>query len=108
MTLAELYNLLSSITGFTSKVTYRAWPEGEAPELPFICYLERGTDNFKADSKVYHKINDVDIELYTNSKEPGTELLVENALDSADISWDKHETYIDDEHCYQITYSITI
>ena len=108
MTLAELYNLLKSITGFTTKVTYRAWPVGKAPKLPFICYLERSTNNFKADSKVYQKITDVDIELYTDNKEPATEALVEEALNNAEISWDKYETYIDDEHCYQITYSITI
>ena len=108
MTLAELYNLLNSITELNRKVTYRAWPVGEAPELPFICYLETSTDNFKADGKVYKKIQNVDIELYTAKKEPSTEYLIEDALDGANIAWEKSETWIESENCYEITYEITL
>lgn len=108
MTLSELYTLLKSITGFESKVTYRAWPEGKAPQLPFICYLERGTNNFKADGKVYQKITYVDVELYTSKKEPAAEELIEQLFDDNDIPWDKSEIYIDSEHCFEIVYEITI
>ena len=98
MTLAELYTLLKTITGFDKKVTYRAWPVGKAPKLPFICFLTDSSDNVLADNKVYLKRLDVDVELYTAQKDEVSEGLVEA----------KTEDYIDTENCYMITYSITI
>jgi hypothetical protein len=108
MTLAELYTLLKSITGFDKKVTYRAWPVGKAPKLPFICFLTDSSDNVLADNKVYLKRLDVDVELYTAQKDETSEGLVEALFDSNDIPWAKTEDYIDTENCYMITYSITI
>lgn len=101
--LKDIYSLLAA-TGIPT--VYRAWPVGSAPDFPFICYLETGTNNFMADNKVYQKITDLDIELYTREKDPATEALVEQAL--AEIPWDKTEVYIDSERCYEIVYSIEI
>lgn len=106
--LNELFEILNSIDGFDGKVAYRMFPIGEAPELPFICYLETYSENFKADGKVYRKIQNVDIELYTLTKDITSEKLVEKALNDNDIAWDKEEEYLDDEHCYEIIYSITL
>jgi len=108
MILTELYNLLSSIEGFSNRVTYHSFPAGNSPGLPFICYLVTGSDNFKADSQVYKSIIEVDIELYTEKKDLQSERKIENALNNAGISWDKTEEYIDDEHCFEIIYTITI
>lgn len=108
MTLPELATLLKSINGFAEKVVYRAWQDGKAPPLPFICYLETATDNFAADGIAYAKIKRVDIELYTDMKSPATEALIENALDNAGIYWDSVETYIDDEKMYQKIYEIEV
>ena len=47
---------------------YDHFAEGEAVDPPFITYLLPGTDNFAADGKVYYKINEVHIELYTDAK----------------------------------------
>ena len=47
---------------------YDHFAEGESPEPPFICYLLPGSDNFAADGRVYFKINEVRIELYTDKK----------------------------------------
>ena len=46
---------------------YDHFAEGEAPDPPFICYLLPGSDNFAADGQVYYKINEVHIELYSDS-----------------------------------------
>ena len=108
MTLSELKSTLSSISGFATKVTYRAWPAGKAPKLPFICYLATDTDNFDADDKVYHVVQNVDVELYTAKKSESTEALVEKKLNAVGICWDKTEEYLDDENCYEILYSISI
>lgn len=88
------------------KATYRAWPEGKAPKLPFICYLEDGSSNFAADNVVYYPKNDYRVELYTEKKDPTTEALVENAL--AAFVWQKTETYIDTERCYEIIYTFQL
>lgn len=103
MTLTELTDLLKS-TGIP--VTYYAWPENQAPQLPFICYLTPGSNNFAADGLVYYPITQVNVELYTKIKSPETEAKVEEAL--ASIFWDKSETYIDSEKCYQIVYEIEV
>lgn len=108
MSLKELYNLLSSITGFSNKVAYRAFPENAAPALPFIVYYVEGSGNFMADGKVYLVKQDVTIELYSQNKDVASEALLEAALDASFIPWNKYEDYIDSEHMYQISYDITI
>ena len=108
MTLAELTTILTGITGFSNKVAYRAFPENEAPALPFICYFVTGSDNTIADNRVFVPHQNVTIELYTRNKDVTSEELLESALNNASIPWEKFEDYISSEHCYQITYSITI
>ena len=108
MTLAGLKTLLESIEAFENKVAYRFWPESQAPDLPFICYYSSGSDNIKADNKVYKKRNLVYVELCTEYKDETSEGLVEALFDANEIPWEKDEDYIDSENMYQITYSITI
>lgn len=108
MTLAELYTKLNGITGFDKKVAYRAFPVGDAPELPYICYQATQTDNFNADNAVYEVIQGVDVELYTENKDLTSEAAIESMLDTAEIPWEKYEEYLDDENCYMITYEIEI
>lgn len=108
MTLSELKNTLSSISGFSTKVAYRAFPVGKAPKLPFICYLATDTDNFDADNRVYHVVQNVDVELYTAKKSEATEALVEKKFAEVGIVWDKMEQYLEDQNCYEILYEISI
>lgn len=108
MTLAELKTALQSINGFSNKVVYRAWPVGNAPALPWIVYMVDSSDNFGADNIVFKKINRINVELYSEYKDESSESLVEDKLDSLGIFWEKEETYIDDERCYQITYTIEV
>ena len=108
MTLAELYNALKSITGFSNKVVYRAWPVGKAPPLPFIVFLVEGSDNFGADNIVYKAINRVNVEFYSKNKDTVSEGLIEALFENLSIYWEKDETYLDDEQCYEIIYSIEV
>ena len=64
---------------------YDHFAEGESPEPPFICYLLPGSDNFAADGRVYYKINDVNIELYTDTKDLSAEQQLEDVLDKYGI-----------------------
>lgn len=103
MTMEELEDLLKT-TGFP--VAYRAWPDKAAPPLPFICYLVAYSNNFGADNRSYHRIDHIQVELYTKQKDPAAEDKVEQALSS--FYWDKTEEYIDTERCYQILYEIEV
>lgn len=87
-------------------VAYRAFPEGEAPPLPFICYLCAGDDPLFADGSTYYDYDHVRVELYTACKDLVAEKRVESAL--ADYHWKKDETYIDTERCYLIVYEIEV
>ena len=61
---------------------YHHFAEGESPDPSFICYLLSGSNNFSADGKVYYKINEVHIELYTDWKDLVVEQGVEAVLDA--------------------------
>lgn len=106
MTLEALFSLLDAV--LRGKVVYNAFPENSAPEMPFICIVEQSSDNFGADNKVFYKRKNVDVELYTNYKDPATEELVENALDEAGIFYESTDTYIEDEKCFERVYSIEV
>lgn len=108
MTLKQLNDALKTIDGFSNKITYRAWPVGKAPKLPFICYLATSTDNFDADNTVYHVLQGVDVELYTEKKSVATEELIESKFAELNIVWNKYEEWLDSENCYEIVYSITL
>ena len=84
---------------------YDHFAEGESPKPPFITFLLPGSNNFSADGKVYLKIHEVHIELYTDEKNPETEALVEDVLDAHGIFYDKSEVWIESEKLYEVLYS---
>lgn len=106
MTLAELKTILSAV--LPDKVIYNAWPVGEAPPLPYVCYYSIGSDNFAADNIVYDSQRPVRIELYARSKDLATEAAIEAALTGAGIYWTRDESYIADEKVYLTIYEVTI
>lgn len=108
MSLSDFFNILNGITEFKGKVAYRQFKEGTAPALPFVVYYVDGTDNFDADDKVYLKRQNIIVELYTATKSPSTEELIETALDNAGIPWESTESYIDTESCYLIAYNVEV
>ena len=98
-------SLVTLITAMGIPFAYDHFSEGESPDPPFICYLLPGSDNFAADGKVYHKISQVHIELYTDYKEPELEAQVEDVLDSYGVVYDKTEVWIDSEKLFEVLYS---
>lgn len=84
---------------------YHHFAEGESPEPPFICYLLPGSNNFSADGKVYYKINEVHIELYTDLKDLAVEQKLEEVLDEHGIFYNKSETWIESEKLYEVLYT---
>jgi len=107
MTLAEVNTMLMGISGFDKKVTYRSFPVGKAPALPFICYLDTSTQNFVADNKVYAVIQEIDVELYSEFKDTASEALIEAAFAANNIVWEKYDEYLEDEEVYEVIYTFT-
>ena len=105
MTLEQLAVMLQD-TGIP--FAYDHYAEGESPEPPFICYLLPGSDNFSADGRVYFRINEVRIELYTDKKAVSVERQVEDALDSRGIFYNKSEVWISEERLYEVLYSFEV
>lgn len=87
---------------------YHHFAEGESPEPPFICYLLPGSNNFSADGKVYYKINEVHIELYTDLKDLAVEQQMEDVLDEHGIFYNKSETWIESEKLYEVLYTFCL
>ena len=84
---------------------YDHFAEGESPDPPFICYLSPNSENFAADGKVYYKINEIHIELYTDCKDLSAEQKVEAVLDEHGIFYEKSEVWIESEKLYEVLYS---
>ena len=103
MTLEDVAVLLET-TGYP--VAFQKWPEGAVPPMPYLVYLSPYTNNFAADGTAYFIVNHVQIELYTKLKDPVAEGKVEAALSS--LYWDKEQTYLDTEKCYQTIYEIEV
>ena len=96
-----LFNLLKS-TGLP--VAYHHFTSPPTP--PYIVYLFSYSSNFGADNKVHSQADNYQVELYTKTKDPAVEALIEGLFDADEIYWDKTETYIDSEGLYQVLYEI--
>ena len=97
--------IVSIINEMNIPFAYDHFAEGESPDPPFICYLLPGSDNFSADGLVYHKMQTVHIELYTDRKDPEIETAVETVLDNNRIFYNKSEVWIPSEKLYEVIYS---
>ena len=108
MTQSELYTMLKA-TGFPVAYShFKESPNTPLPSLPYICYLSAFSSNFKADDKVYKKIDNLQIELYTNKKDLIAEKKLEDLLDANEIAYETTETWIDTEKLFQKIYEISI
>lgn len=98
---ATLFQLLKT-TGVP--VAYHHFTSPPSP--PYVVYLFSYNTNFGADNRVYEAAKNFQVELYTKTKDPASEALIEGLFDTNDIYWEKTETYIDSEGLYQVLYEI--
>ena len=101
-------NLVEMLQELKIPFAYDHFAEGESPEPPFICYLLPGSNNFAADGKVYFRINQVRIELYTDSKDLAVQRKMEMVLDESGIFYNKSEVWIQSEKLYEVLYSFEV
>lgn len=87
---------------------YHHFAEGESPEPPFVVFLYPKANNFSADGVAYFKVNQLNIELYTDLKDVELEQRVETVLDSHGIFYAKSEVWIESERLYEVLYEMEV
>lgn len=100
--------LLQIIKEMDIPFAYDHFAEGESPEPPFLCYLLPGSDNFAADGRVYYKMSEVRIELYTDFKDLSLEEKVTAVLDNHGIFYEQSEVWIEEEKLYEVAFEFVI
>ncbi|ACO25903.1 hypothetical protein MRY88_09310 [Bacillus cereus] len=104
MTLGELIKILEA-TGYPVAYSHFTATSGKpVPAPPYICILVDGSANLMADNKVYHKIDDANIELYTTKKDLVAESKLEQVLNDHEIPYDSYGTFIESEKLFQKIY----
>ena len=108
MTLNDIYTILKA-TGYPVAYShFTGTTTTPLPIPPYITYLSAYSSNLMADNKIYKKIDNLQIELYTNKKDLTAEKKLEDILDNNDIAYDSTETWIDTEKLFQKIYEISI
>ena len=87
---------------------YHHFAEGESPQSPFLLFLSPGEDTFSADNVAYYSFKQLDIELYTDKKNPALEEEIEALLTQHEIYFTKSEAWIESERLYEVLYEMTI
>lgn len=103
MTYKEVKTLLSS-AGIP--VVYYQWPEGQAPEPPYLVFYYPGDNDFKADDSNYSKIRELTVELYTDQKDFALEETVESIL--SPLVYSRNEAYLDTERMFMVSYETEV
>ena len=103
MKLEELNSILNKLE---IPVAYSHFKE--AQEAPYVCYVVDDDNNIGADNKVYKKIDNINIELYTEKKDVELEGKLEKILDDNNIFYENIEYYIDSEELFKKTYEIGV
>ena len=89
-------------------LAYDHFSEGESPEPPFLIFLFPSSDNFSADGKVWYRISNVNVELYTDRKDPELENRLEAVFDAHEIFYNKTEAWIESERLYEVLYAFQL
>ena len=87
---------------------YDHFTEGESPAPPFLCFLFPGTENVFADNVVWQRIDELNIELYADTKQPDTESRIEEILTAHELPYEKSEVWIESEKMYEVLYQAQI
>ena len=86
MTHDDVLALMEAIRAATGcPYAYDHFAEGESPDPPFLCFLYPQAAEFGADNIVYHSFSHLDIEVYTDRKDPELEQKVEAVLSAYEL-----------------------
>lgn len=87
---------------------YHHFAEGESPSPPFLIFLSPGENTFSSDNYMYHSFKQLDIELYTDIKNPEIEENIERILKRHKIYYIKSEVWIESEKLYEVLYEMEV
>lgn len=86
---------------------YHKW--SQAPSLPYTLITHTENDDLMADNHNYFDIGGYRLELYTATKHPPTERLVEDWFKAQRIPYRKSSPgFIDSEDMFQVVYDIQL
>ena len=105
MTYEEINDMMAEMG---LRYAYHHFAEGESPNPPFLIFLSPGENVFSADNVRYHSFKQLDIELYTDRKNPALEEEIEAALISHELYFSKSETWIESEKMYEVLYEMEV
>ena len=105
MTHNEVLEMLSDLG---IPVAYDHFAEGESPDPPFLCFLYPRNVPLGADNIVYYQLHEMDLEVYTDAKDPPLEHRVESLLTEHELFFHKSEVWIEEEKLYEVLYEIVI
>lgn len=107
-TIKEVKEMLETVDGFSGKVAFYEFPDGQAPDLPFMCFVVNDYDNFGADGIVYYSFGRFAIELYTKYRDEDIENELEETLTENNIYYTKQASYIDSEFVWLTVYEMEL
>ena len=81
--------IIEILNQFGIPFAYDHFSEGEAPDPPFTVYLD---------------IDVVNIELYTDKKDPELEKKLQGLLTESGFVYEKNEAWIESEKLYEVVY----
>ena len=96
------------LVGMGIPVTYHHFETEQGQEPPFLVYLFPESDNMAADNRVYQKLSELNVEIYTDVKSVELESRMEKILDEAGLFWDKTEIWIESERLYEVLYEMEV
>ncbi len=110
MTPQQVYTMLTSIDDDIPVAYYRFLDTAEqpAPAPPFLCYYYPSGADFYADNSNYQIVSDLIVELYTDFKDFTLEERVESVLNANELTWEKEETYIDDQRMHMTIWTTEV
>ena len=105
MTHNEVFEVLEELS---LPIAYDHFAEGESPDPPFLCFVYPKNIPLGADNTVYYQLHELDIELYTDEKNPPLEQRVERLLTEHEMFFQKSEVWIEEEKMYEVLYEVTL
>ena len=101
-------NIVKIMEEFGVPFAYDHFAEGESPAPPFLCFLLPGEEAFGADNIVYTSFQELNVELYTDTKDPDLEKRLEEVLTQHELFYEKSEVWIPEEKLYEVLYELVL
>ena len=88
--------------------SFYQFPDNTPQSPPFICWVYPNDNDFKADNSNYQKIEHVQLELYTATKNIPQEAAVEGVLTSYGLTWAREDGFLDDERMHMTVWRFDV